>query len=162
MNSKHCGQLQPAQTAIGNKSQKQVQAIWGLARKWRFDHESLHELVADVTGKDSIRALNKKEADAVIARLGGSPFYADKAGTPRRTIQYRRQKTGVVQLETGKQLKLMRDVSAKLGWNDETLKNFCLRQIKKQIPTTTKEAQKVIEPMKAMLARNKQEPKEVA
>lgn len=161
--SAFCGKLKPQTDEIGNKTQKQNRAIWALAHKLGFSNDDVHELALEVTGKQSIRALSRKEADDVIDRMGGQPFFRDKSGTPRRTVSYRRQQTGVVQLETEKQLNLLRDLATRRGWSEETLQNFCQRQIKKSLPTTTKEANKVIEGIKAMnkrdyLKREKSEP----
>ncbi len=149
---------------IGNKTQQQNRAIWALAHKLGFNDDDVHQLVEEVTGKQSIRALSRKEADDVIVKMGGTPFFRDTKNTPRRTVSYRRQQTGVATLVSDSQIDLLNSLAARRGMSAQGLKSLCLRMIKREAPLTTKDANKIIEALKAMNARdeNNLHSKEVA
>lgn len=135
----------------GTKTQAQVRAIYGRAKTRTMDDDQLHALVTAETGKDSIRMLDRKEADKVIVALGGTPLYRNNKS--RRTTQHQRKQKGVKQIVTSEQLEFMSSLASQLDWKKETLTNFCQRQIKRGAPSTTEEANKVIEGMKAILSR---------
>ncbi len=135
----------------GNKTRSQVKAIWALAWKKGMSDEQLHLLVEAETGNPSIRALNKQNADKVISALGGKPQFKSK---PRRTRQDHHQQTGTRQIVGGTQLELINSLAAKRGWNDDSLKKFCQRMLRKDAPTTTKQANTIIEALKSMNQRN--------
>ncbi|HMV46546.1 MAG TPA: DUF1018 domain-containing protein [Blastocatellia bacterium] len=133
----------------GTKTKAQVRELWARARQRGLDDEGLHNLVKAETGSDSIRGLSKSQADKVIAALGGVPHQRKRS----RTSQHRRQKAGVKQIVTQEQLDLMKFLAGELDWKNESLNKFCQRQIKRDQPSTTAEANKVIEGMKAILKR---------
>lgn len=133
----------------GNKTKAQVREIWARARQRGLTDETLHQLVSAETGSDSIRALNKTQADKVIVALGGVQHQRKRS----RTAQARRQKAGVKQMVTQAQIDLITFLLAELGWTIASLEKFCKRQVKRDKPTTTEEANKVIEGMKAILKR---------
>lgn len=56
----------------GNTSQPGIKRLWGIAKspELRLTDEELHLLVQAHTGKGSIKALNKRELQAVIRVLG--------------------------------------------------------------------------------------------
>lgn len=135
----------------GNKTKNQVKAIWGLARKQSMTDEQLHDLVDATTQKDSIRALNRDEADKVIVALGGTALCKRK---PRRTRQDHHQKAGVAQIASGSQLDLINSLAKRRNWTDESLKKFCQRMIRRAAPTTTKQANTIIEALKDMNRRD--------
>lgn len=136
----------------GTKSKKQVKAIWSLARGKGLTDEQLHSLVAaTVGGNDSIRALSRTNADKVIVALGGTAFNKRIA---RRTRQDHHQQTGTKQIVTASQLDLIRSLAARRGWSEESLQKFCQRQIKRDQPATTIQANKIIEALKAMNRRD--------
>lgn len=131
------------------KTSGQVRAIFGEAKRRGIDRETLADIVASVTLRtDSIAALRHAEADRVIARL------KDKSYVPTRTLQYRRAKAGVVQIVTEDQLTKIAELASQRKWSAETLLNFCLRQCKHPVRTTT-DANKVIEALKAMNRRDR-------
>lgn len=132
----------------GNKTHAQVKAIFGLAHRVQFDDDDIHQLVEEVTGKRSIRALNRDEADKVIAKLGGDPIVS------RRTVQHRRKQAGVAQIAQPAHLQLMRDLARRRQMTDEGLAQLTRSIIKKNTPTTTAETNKVIEALKAMNRRD--------
>lgn len=134
----------------GNKTKAQVRSIFGRAKERGLNDEQLHSLVSAETGLDSIRALNKEQADKVIVALGGVALTSRKS---RRTAQHHRQKAGVKQIVTQEQLNLMTFLADQLGWTIGSTEKFCKRQIRREKPTTTEEANKVIEGMKAILKR---------
>jgi hypothetical protein len=129
------------------KTQPQVRAIYGLARKRGLDNEELHALVKDATHKTSIANLNVTEADVVITKLGGEPLAA------RRTVQHRRQKAGVQQVVQQGQLELIAALASQRHWPAQALIDFCKRQCGHHPLRTTKDANKVIEALKSMNRR---------
>jgi hypothetical protein len=133
-------QLQPKTTA-------QLRAIYGLAKKRGLDNDELHALVKEHTRKASIARLNVTEADAVIAQLGGEPLAA------RRTIQHRRRQAGVNQVVQPGQLQYIASLASQRDWSPESLQDFCRRQAGHFPLRTTKDANKVIEALKAMNKR---------
>jgi len=148
MSRDFCGSLKPSKTTA------QVRAIFGLARKRGFDEADLHALVEEATatrngkgGKQSIRDLNVTEADKVIVRLGGQPLAA------RRTVQERRRKAGVQQVVGQGQLDYIASLASQRQWGAETLQQFCLKLCKHFPLRTTRDANKVIEALKAMNKR---------
>ena len=56
----------------GNTSQPSIKRVWGIAKspELKLTDEELHLLVQAHTGKDSIKALNKRELQTVIRVLG--------------------------------------------------------------------------------------------
>lgn len=130
------------------KTNNQVRAIYGLARKRDLDTVALHQLVREATGKDSIAALNVTQADAVIVRLGGQPLAA------RRTIQHRRRRAGVSQVAQPAHLDLMRRLARQRNMSDEGLQQLTTRICKHFPPRTTHDTNKVIEALKAMNRRD--------
>ena len=55
----------------GNTSQPSIKRVWGIAKspELKLTDEELHLLVQAHTGKDSIKALNKRELQTVIRVL---------------------------------------------------------------------------------------------
>lgn len=132
------------------KSTKQVRAIYGIARRRGLDEELLHDAVFSVTQRTrSIAKLTSSEADQVIAHLQGNSYKE----TPRRTVQYRRRRAGVNQVVQPGQLRLIADLASQRKWNAESLVEFCKRQCGHFPLRTTSDANKVIEPLKAMNRR---------
>lgn len=137
------------------KTTDQLRAIFGLGKNLGFDKEGLEDLAAEMTdGKvERLSLLSFDQANAMIKHLGGDPFPAS-GGVPVRTANHRRQKAGVRQIETGKHLKLIKDLAKGRNMSDEGLQKLCLRMIKKPRPTTTKEGNSIVEALKAMNARD--------
>ncbi|MGE0133290.1 MAG: phage protein GemA/Gp16 family protein [Blastocatellales bacterium] len=143
------------QAPAGTKTKEQVRSIWSRARERKMSDEQLHDLVEAETGQRSIRALSREQADKVIVALGGVPLTKKVA---KRTRQHHHQQRGVKQIVTEEQLKLMDDLARGRNWSDETLTKFCRRMIKRERPATTVQANKIIEALKAMNARDEQPP----
>lgn len=132
-----------------SKSTAQVRAIFGEARRCGLDSDALHELVAGlVPGTGSIKSLTFTQAEAVIEKLKGSSF------VPRRTLQWRRKKSGVTQVVQKSQLQLIAELASQRNWSSETTVNFCRRQAGHYPLRTTQDANKVIEALKAMNKRD--------
>lgn len=135
------------------KSPAQVRRIFGLARSRGLDAQELRAVVVEVTKRDvpldktGVGSLNFTESDAVIVRLGGEPL------AKRRTIQHRRAKAGVSQLVRPAQLELIAKLASQRRWGAEALRNFCARQCGHFPLRTSKDANKVIEALKAMNER---------
>ena len=140
------------------KSNAQVRAIFGIAKERGLDNDALHDVVASVLsdgrrstvdGREaSIAKLSYAEAEKVIQRLKGQSF------VPRRTLQWRRQKAGVKQLVTEAGLTKIAELASQRNWSTESLTKFCRRTIKRDRPATTKQANTIIEALKAMNERD--------
>lgn len=65
----------------GNTSQPSIKRVWGIAKspELKLTDEELHLLVQAHTGKDSIKALNKRELQTVIRVLGNMKDSAKKS-----------------------------------------------------------------------------------
>lgn len=133
---------------LTTKSHAQVKAIFGRAKERDLTDDELRSVVEEVTGQRSISALNRQQADKVIVRLGGTAHHA------RRTVQHRRQRAGVNQIVSPAHLELLRTLARSRNWCDRTIDEFCIRQCGHARPRTTKDANKVIEALKAMNARD--------
>jgi len=128
---------------------KQLKIIWTLARQLGMDSEVLHEMVFQVTGKDSLKKLSVSEAAGVIEGLVDDGAKARRKRKPRRKLP-----ANVVELITGEQIRLIEYLVDQLGWdNPKQLTGFNRRVIKKERILTNKEASKVIEGLKAMVNR---------
>ncbi len=140
------------------KTTAQVRCIFGIARNLGMGDDLLHETVLSVTseggreGTSRISQLSYSEAETVIQRLKAQ----QNKQTPRRTIQYRRQRAGAKQIATAapSQLELMRSLAHTRGMSDAGLESLCNRMLKHYPPRTTAETNKVIEALKAMNARD--------
>ena len=151
---------EPGAVATGQKfkpkSTEQLRAIFGLGRKRGCGKEELEELAADVTNErvDRLSGLSFDEANAMIRRLGGDPFPGE-GDVSRRTLNYRRQKAGVKQLETVKHLSLIDELARLRNMTPEGLEKLCQRMLNgKRRPTTTAEGNKIVEALKAMNRRD--------
>jgi hypothetical protein len=131
------------------KTTGQVRAIYAEAKNHGVDADALHDVVADVTRRTrSVKALTYSEAEKVIQRLKGASF------VPLRTLQHRRQKAGIPQLVQPAQLTLIAELASQREWDVETTAKFCKRQCGREMPRTTVDANKVIEGLKKMNARD--------
>jgi hypothetical protein len=141
---------------LGTKTNNQVHAIWGLARAKKVDSDTLHALVERETGKTSIRALSKQEADKVIEALGGTALTRPR-GQSKRSQQYRRKRAGIVTIANDAQKAMITNLAKQL-WGDKAetaLAAFCAspKVLNKPAPQTSAEASRLIETLKAKRAR---------
>lgn len=134
------------------KTKLQLRAIFGLARKRGLEEAELRDLAEIEFQQRSLSLLNFDQANKLITVLGGSPF---PSGRSRRTEQLHRQRAGVTQIIQGSQLDLIESLARRRGWNEESLAKLCRRVLRgKSKPVTTVDANKVIEALKAMNARD--------
>ena len=130
-------------------TEKQLKIIWTLARQLGMDSELLHEMVFEVTGKDSLKKLTVPEAVGIVDGLVDDGAKIRKKRKPRRDLP-----ENVVELLTGKQIRLIEYLVDQLGWeNPNQLTGFNRRVIKKERICTKQEASKIIEGLKAILDR---------
>lgn len=132
---------------------QQNRAIHSLLNKKAVDAELKAEMVTRLTkGRTShTSAMYFHEANALITELGGEAVDASL-----RTKQLHRQKAGIVQLMTTDQALLLTELAlTRWGANAEQgLQSLSQRMLKKPKPRTTSEANKLIEAIKAMNARD--------
>ncbi|HUF02823.1 MAG TPA: hypothetical protein VMM38_01465 [Aridibacter sp.] len=135
------------------KTNAQIKRMFGLGRPLGCGKEELEELACDVTNgrTERLSKLTFDEANAMIERLGGDAFPVSRS---LRTVQYHRQKAGVTQIVTPRQMKYLEDLAAKRNITDEGLERLCRKILGRGLPRTTKDANKVIEALKSMIARD--------
>lgn len=132
-----------------------LRAIYALGRKRGLHNDELHDFVLGRLAQNStarhtgsFKDLTFAEAEASIAALKGKDFI------PRRTLQYRRQRAGIQQMITAEHKQLIAALATERNWTPQTLVNFCERQCGHHPLRTTKDANKVIEALKAMNKRD--------
>ncbi|MDD5451505.1 MAG: DUF1018 domain-containing protein [Desulfovibrionales bacterium] len=133
-------------------SKDQIKLIWVLARQLDLNSDELHEVVAGITGKDSIKALSVGEGIEVVNTMIRAGGKVKKKRKPRRKLP-----PNVVEMVTGEQLEFIRFLEGRLGWQDnpQRLKAFVRRIIKREVVRTKQEGSKVIQGLKSMVSRNK-------
>lgn len=146
------------------KTHIQLQRIFGLAKRLDITKDDLEALAAEVTGGrcERLSLLSFEQANAVITRLGGDAV-ADLSPVPARTLRYRRKKAGVVQIAGSSQIALIDDLAAKRNISADGLERLCRRMLKgSPRPRTSIDANKIIEALKAMIARDADTARRVA
>lgn len=137
------------------KTTDQLRAIFGLGKQRDLEKNDLEALAAEVTLDRTCRLskLTFTEANLMIERLGGDAFPAP-GHVATRTANHRRQKAGIKQVETGKHLRLIKQLADQRNMSEAGLANLCMRIIKRSSPQTTAHGNKIIEALKAMNARD--------
>jgi hypothetical protein len=137
---------------------EQRKRIFGLARALGMKSDAVAALTRSITGlgvddgRTGVSKLNWRQANECIVRLGGTPHARQEIS--RRTEQRRRQKTGVPALASAAQLTLIASLAQRRGITPDGLRRLCQRQLKgKERPTTSREANALIEALKSMNAR---------
>lgn len=138
----------------GNTPKPEIRMVWGIAKspELRLTDEELHLLVQAHTGKDSIRALNKRELQTVIRVLGGMKDSVKKAGRGKR----REGRTS-----TENQRKKIYRLAQELGWDKPARVNGMCRKmfgVSAVEWLDYRQCSKLIEALKSMAGR--QEKKE--
>jgi hypothetical protein len=137
------------------RDKQQNKVMWGLFNAWGFDREAIDELVYEVTNGRTTHTskLYFDEANEVIKRLQGNPT------SPLKTYRKADEVTST-------HLDFMRRIWRQMpNRTNEGLKNLCKRMLKDEngkaldVPKTTKQCSQVIEAIKAMNKRAKQEAK---
>lgn len=132
----------------------QIKLLWVLARQIHLSDEDLHDVVLEGTGRDSIKKMTKREASAVIEVLKRAGAKITKKKKPRRTGPL---PPNVVEIASQGQLALIQHLEKELGWdeNPKRLQGFVRRITKTRagVVRTKRDAQEVIEGLKAILAR---------
>ena len=128
-------------------SRKQIVKLWAQARELGMDGEALHALVAEKSGKTSLRALTAKEGIKVIdamVELGAS------SGQGRRLEPLQ---PGVPRLVTPWQMKRLAELIAQLGWSQARWEGVVRKAIGRPSPRTSGEAAGCLEAFKAIVKR---------
>lgn len=148
------------------KTQQQLRAIFGLAGRRGLDKTEVEALAGEVCGCSRLSQLTFDAANKLIKRLGGEPL-TPPADIPRRTLNYRKQRDGVVTLASPGALQLMEHLATARGMSREGLERLCFRMLRTKRPRTARGCSAVIEALKAMNRRDRlkaaeAEPKEAA
>jgi len=137
-----------------------LRAIFGAAREHGISSEELHDSTSIGFGKTSLKTLTRREAYQLLDGIRGrvQPGTSGVKG-PRRYAMASHGRRGhdhsadPVYLVNERELQMLRDAASRRGWNEESLRKFCQRQIKKDAPQTMSELNKVFQPLKAMNRR---------
>lgn len=137
------------------KTVDQNKAIFGLGSKLGMHIEDLRDLAEEITkGRTrSLKEISFQEANVMIVRMGGEAFPVSPAA-PRRTVNHRKQKAGVVTLPSPKALALMDRLAAERGMSAEGLERMCMRMLRTKRPRTAQGCNAVIEALKSMIKRD--------
>lgn len=118
----------------------QIRAIWALARHLGMDSDQVHALVQEVTGSDSVSALNKAGAIRVIDAMKA------KAGKVRPQDRVSQNQAWLIE-----------ELVRQLGWSDnpKRLQGFMKRVVGVDHIQwlTPDQSRKVVEGLKAILKR---------
>ena len=130
-----------------------IRMLWGLAKspELSMTDEELHLLVSAHTGKDSIRALNKRELGTIVSVLQNMKDSASK-GTRNRQRQ-----TGNVGTEN--QRKKIYKLTEELGWDKKARVNgLCKKmfQVSSVEWLNYQQCSKLIEALKSMVKRKEE------
>ena len=119
-------------------TEKQRKLLFVLARQRGMDAEVLHSYIETQTGKKSITEVTKEEASRLIEGL------EEKQKTPKGKVSQ-------------KQLKYMKGLAEKLGWEGRTLNRFIEKQygISNSHWLTSKQGAKVNEGLKKIVEKDK-------
>lgn len=133
----------------GTESQSSIKRIWGIAKspELRLTAEELHLLVQAHTGKDSIKALNKRELQAMVRVLGGMKDSVKKSD---------RGKHYGGNPSTENQRKKIYRLTQELGWDKPARVNGMCRRMFRVSAVEWLDYQqccKLIEALKCMLKR---------
>ena len=147
----------------GNTSQPSIKRVWGIAKspELKLTDEELHLLVQAHTGKDSIKALNKRELQTVIRVLGNMKDSTKKSERGRNRysgseVTENRYSGSEV---TENQRKKIYKLTQELGWdkparvNGMCQKMFCVSAVEW---LNYQQCSKLIEALKSMLKRQKE------
>ena len=140
-----------AQTRLGRKPAS-LRTLWGLAKspELRLTDEDLHGLVYRETGKESMRTLTQGEVDKLARVLQNM-----KDGVKRDVNSKRTDEGG--DPRTVRQRRKIYTLTEALGWNNDNrrINGFVKRMthVDRIEWLTPAQADKVIEALKAMVAR---------
>ena len=135
---------------------KYLRALYAAAREHKVDSEALHETVLARFQCVSLKDLSNEQACDLMNSIRG---ITKKTWQKRQAMNYQGRKDSprepgeVEHLVTEGELHVLRAAAEKRSWSSTTLSEFCTRQIKKPLPTTTRELNKVIWAIKAMNRR---------
>ena len=137
----------------GNTSQPSIKRVWGIAKspELKLTDEELHLLVQAHTGKDSIKALNKRELQTVIRVLGNMKDSAKKSERGRN--RYSGSEV------TENQRKKIYKLTQELGWDKPARVNgMCQKMFGVSAVEwlNYQQCSKLIEALKSMLKRQKE------
>ncbi len=130
------------------KTAKQNRKIWAMRGELGLEEESLRDIVEGITAQRRISALSFDEAQQVIESLEGL--------IAERRRQHRRVGPPSY-LASKRQLRLIRDLSAQLGWGEWGLRRWLKAhfRIDHEIWLTPKRASDAITALKIIKAREK-------
>lgn len=139
---------------MGELTKSQTAIVHVARRELGLDDDVYRDVLRSVTGRETLAECTKGEWLALMRRFESLGFH----GTNHRPTPARRAQA----LVTPAQLDLLRELFVQLGWNDPAREmGFTKRVIRKVWPQTRAEANKVIEALKAMIARGYSERPEV-
>jgi len=133
----------------------ETRKIFAAAREVGLDEDRLRDLVEQVSGQRSTRALDRGQTHQLIELLVG---LGARKGSGRPKPSGRRPIDGVVNMISSAQRDMIGDLRAQLGgdWGrEEYFRGACGKVIHKPAPLTARDGERVIEMLRARLAYNR-------
>lgn len=136
---------------------KLLKAIWAVARERGLSHEEVHDAIYAGWKKTSVKDLSDFEAHRLLdgmrgKKRGGISYDRGQA------MAYAGRKQNAVDdpafLINDTERQLLWKAAYSRGWNEDTLRTFCVRTIGVGEPRTMKEFNKVFWAIKAMQRRD--------
>jgi len=131
-------------------SYKQIKKIWAVAKEIGLLEEELRDIVEKHSNQRHISRLSREQARAVIdelERLAGRE--------PNKFYRGERARPGIYYLVSEAQIAMMKALAEKLNKDEDWLLWFIKRRTGKALYyLERREAQKIIEALKAMVKRN--------
>lgn len=132
----------------------QLRRLFGLAKQIAaLTHQEpkdyLESLARTVTGRNvRLSELYFHEAAQMISLVESQINQRPAGDIPLRTIQHRRMKANIKQIETKDHRDLIEDLRKKLGYSKEYVAGISQKANKRPDPPTTEEGNRVIETLK--------------
>ncbi|MBN1227665.1 MAG: DUF1018 domain-containing protein [Deltaproteobacteria bacterium] len=123
----------------------QIKLVYALCRDIEIDNDTLHKNIYKCYGKKSIKDLSPKEVQEVIKVL--KKLEVDHKKKAKKPVPFSNK---VIELATQNQLEYIKCLEESLGWSDRQLEGFRRRIIRKTKIRTKREANKVINGLKAV------------
>lgn len=128
----------------------QKQMLHVAARQLKLSRENYEAILSAQAGVSSSTDLDNKGFDKVMRRLEDLGFV--------NTVRPKRREHHADYMATPAQLEMISGMYIELGWTDRARQiGFNKRQCRKPWPQTRRDANKVIEGLKSMIARHERE-----
>jgi hypothetical protein len=137
-----------------------LRALFGAAREHSISTDELHDAACAGFGKTSLKTLTKIEAYQLLDGIRGTSRQGASGvkGQRRKAMAVHGHKAHdasgePIYIVNAREIQMLREAAERRGWDEESLRRFCQRQIAKDSPRTMAEFNKVFQPLKSMNRR---------